>query len=194
MAFNRDRKNQDNADSADSGQIEKVININRVAKVVKGGRNFSFNALVVVGDGNGRVGYGLGKAREVTDAIEKGTQMARRSMKRYPIAGGNSVPHQVLGHFGAGRVFIKPATPGTGIIAGGAARAVLECLGLRDVLCKSLGTNNPMNVLRATFDGLGQLYDAVSMAKKRGMRPGQLLTKPRHLLGALPLKEDNTNA
>ena len=163
------------------GLKEKVVHINRVAKVVKGGRNFSFNALVVVGDGAGKVGFGLGKAREVADAIEKGTQLARRSMKRYPIANGTTIPHQVAGHFGAGRVIIKPASPGTGIIAGGAARAVFECLGLRDVLCKSLGTSNPMNVLRATVDGLEQLYDAISMGKKRGMRPGQLLNKPPHL-------------
>lgn len=181
MAFSREKRKNDNAEAFESSFIEKVININRVAKVVKGGRNFSFNALVVVGDGNGKVGYGLGKAREVADAIEKGTQMARRSMKRYPIAGGNTIPHQVSGHFGAGRVIIKPATPGTGIIAGGAARAVLECLGLRDVLCKSLGTSNPMNVLRATVNGLDHLYDAVSMGKKRGIRPGLLLSKPPRL-------------
>lgn len=154
-----------------------MIQINRVAKVVKGGRNFSFNALVVVGDGSGRVGYGLGKAREVSDAIAKGTDVARRSMKQYPIV-GNTLPHAVLGQYGAGKVQLKPASPGTGIIAGGAARAVLECLGVRDVLCKSLGSSNPVNVLRATFAGLDKLYDALSMARKRGMSVRRLLDLP----------------
>lgn len=157
--------------------IEKVVNINRVAKVVKGGRNFSFNALVVVGDGNGRVGYGLGKAREVTDAIEKGTQIAKRSMKRYPLLHG-TIPHAVHGRFGAGKVVMRPATPGTGIIAGGAARAVLECMGVDDILCKSLGTGNPFNVMRATFAGLEDLYDAARMARKRGMRVRDILHLP----------------
>jgi len=187
MAFNKEKRNQ-NQMEADSGFVEKVIAINRVAKVVKGGRNFSFNALVVVGDGNGKVGYGLGKAREVTDAIEKGTQMARRSMKRYPIVGGATIPHEVVGHFGAALMVMKPASPGTGIIAGGAARAVLECLGLHDVLCKSLGTGNPMNVLRATFDGLSKLYDVVSMAKKRGIPVRSLLFQPRRLVMEPPVE------
>jgi len=157
--------------------IEKVIFINRVAKVVKGGRNFSFNALVVVGDGAGRVGYGLGKAREVVDAIAKGTEAAKRAMKRYPLAGG-TIPHATLGKYGAGKVVMKPASPGTGIIAGGAARAVLECLGVHDILCKSLGTGNAVNVLRATFCGLDTLLDAAMMAKKRGMRVSELLDLP----------------
>lgn len=154
--------------------IEKVIHINRVAKVVKGGRNFSFNALVVVGDGRGRVGFGLGKAREVVDAIEKGTEIARRSMKRYPIT-GSTIPHTVLGKYSAGKVIMRPASPGTGIIAGGAARAVLECLGARDILCKSIGSGNAINVIRATFNGLGQLYDAVRMARKRNISVHQVL-------------------
>lgn len=153
---------------------EKVVNINRVAKVVKGGRNFSFNALVVVGDGKGRVGFGLGKAREVVDAIEKGTEIAKQAMKRYPLA-GTTIPHKVLGKFGAGKVVLRPASPGTGIIAGGPARAVLECLGVHDVLCKSIGTSNPVNVIRATVNGLGQMYDAVKMARKRGISVARLL-------------------
>ncbi|HHE46848.1 MAG TPA: 30S ribosomal protein S5, partial [Bacteroidetes bacterium] len=152
--------------------------ISRVAKVVKGGRNFSFNALVVVGDGKGRVGFGLGKAREVVDAIEKGTEIAKRAMKRYPIA-GSSIPHAVLGRFGAGRVVLRPASPGTGIIAGGAVRAVIEGLGVRDILCKSIGSGNPVNVIRATFDGLGQLYDAVGMARKRGITVSDVLGLPK---------------
>jgi len=154
--------------------IEKVIQINRVAKVVKGGRNFSFNALVVVGDGRGRVGFGLGKAREVVDAIEKGTEIARRSMKRHPLA-HLTIPHAVVGKFGAGRIILRPASPGTGIIAGGAARAVLECMGVRDILCKSIGSGNAINVTRATFNGLAQLYDAVSMARKRDKSVHQIL-------------------
>jgi small subunit ribosomal protein S5 len=158
--------------------IEKVIYINRVAKVVKGGRNFSFNALVVVGDGQGRVGYGLGKAREVVDAIAKGTDAAKRAMTRYPLAGG-TIPHNTIGRYGAGKVIMKPASPGTGIIAGGAARAVLEALGVRDILCKSLGTGNAVNVMRATFAGLETLYDATRMARKRGMRIGELLDIPK---------------
>jgi len=162
--------------------IEKVINIKRVAKVVKGGRNFSFNALVVVGDGNGRVGHGLGKAREVVDAIAKGTEIAKRSMKRYPLISG-TIPHTVTGKYGAGKVILRPASPGTGIIAGGAARAVLEAFGVSDVLCKSLGSANHINVLRATFIALGDLYDAARMARKRGMTVRELLH--------LPEKENN---
>lgn len=157
--------------------IEKVVNIKRVAKVVKGGRNFSFNALVVVGDGNGRVGFGLGKAREVVDAISKGTETARRSIIRFPLIHG-TIPHTITGKHGAGKVILRPATPGTGIIAGGAARAVLESFGVTDVLCKSLGSANHINVLRATFVALGKLYDANRMARKRGMSVRQLLHLP----------------
>lgn len=164
--------------TTETGYIETVIAIKRVAKVVKGGRNFSFNALVVVGDGQGRVGHGLGKAREVVDAIAKGTEIARRSMKHYPLI-NNTIPHPVVGEYGAGKVILKPASPGTGIIAGGAARAVLEALGVRDVLCKSLGSANHTNVLRATFAGLEKLYDAAAMARKRGVTVRQLLRIPK---------------
>jgi len=158
--------------------VEKVVNIKRVAKVVKGGRNFSFNALVVVGDGNGRVGHGLGKAREVVDAIAKGTEIAKRSLQRFPVING-TIPHTVIGKYGAGKVILRPASPGTGIIAGGAARAVLETLGITDVLCKSLGSANHINVLRATFQALDKLYDANRMSRKRGIPIRELLRLPQ---------------
>ncbi len=164
--------------NTDLNLVEKVIAIKRVAKVVKGGRNFSFNALVVVGDGKGRVGHGLGKAREVVDAIAKGTEMAKRTMTRYPMA-GRTIPHAVSGKHGAGKVILRPASPGTGIIAGGSARAVMEAFGVNDVLCKSLGSPNHINVLRATFNALTKLYDPRRMAVKRGMSIQQLLHMPR---------------
>lgn len=157
--------------------VETTIVVNRVAKVVKGGRNFSFNALVVVGDRKGSVGHGLGKAREVADAVTKGTEIAKRSMQKFPIVKG-TIPHKIIGRFGAGKVVMKPASPGTGIIAGGAARLVLEAMGIRDILCKSLGSSNPVNVLRATFNGLENLYDATRMSKKRGISVGRLLRLP----------------
>lgn len=153
----------------DLGLIEKVVHINRVAKVVKGGRNFSFNALVVVGDGKGQVGFGLGKAREVTDAITKGTELAKRAMKRYPIV-KNTIPHPIIGKFGAGRVVLRPASAGTGVIAGGPVRAIMECMGVTDILTKSLGSPNPHNVVKAAFAGLEQIVDATKMARKRGLK------------------------
>ena len=153
--------------------IEKVVHINRVAKVVKGGRNFSFNALVVVGDGKGRAGFGLGKANEVTDAITKGTELAKRDMKRYPII-RNTLPHPIIGKFGAGRVVMRPASPGTGVIAGGPIRAIMECLGVTDILTKSLGSANPHNVVKAAFAGLDKCLDAAMMAQKRGKTISEL--------------------
>jgi len=147
---------------------DQVVSIRRVTKVVKGGKNLSFSALVVVGNQNGQVGYGLGKAREVPAAIKKGYEQARRTMITVPMV-GTTVPHAVTGIFGSGRVMIKPASEGTGVIAGGAVRAVLESAGIRDVVTKSIGSPNPQNVIRATFEGLAQLRSPEEVATTRGM-------------------------
>lgn len=151
------------------GLVEKIVYLNRVAKVVKGGRRFSFSALVVVGDGKGAVGFGLGKAQEVPEALRKATERAKKDMVQIPLVDG-TLPYEILGEFGAGCVMLKPASKGTGIIAGGAVRAVMEAVGVTDVLAKAIGTNNPHNVLRATMAGLTSLRSADYVGQLRGMK------------------------
>ena len=152
---------------------DQVISINRVTKVVKGGKNLSFSVLVVVGDRQGRVGYGMGKAKEVPTAIKKGVDKAKREMIEVPMS-GSTVPHAVMGRFGSGRVMIKPAQEGTGVIAGGAVRAVMESAGIKDVVTKSLGSANPTNIVKAVFQGLLQLRSPAEVAKNRGISVEEL--------------------
>jgi len=154
----------------DNGLLDKVVKINRVAKVVKGGRNFSFSALVVVGDGEGSVGYGLGKATEVPEAIRKGMDKAKRDMVKISLLNG-TVPFEVVGKAGAGRVLLKPASPGTGLIAGGGIRAILEVAGVTDILTKCIGTHNTQNIVRATMAGLQSLCTKEEVARRRGLQP-----------------------
>ena len=154
--------------------IDKVVHINRVAKVVKGGRRFSFSALVVVGDNNGQIGWGLGKANEVPEAIRKGIEHARKSMIEIPIV-NKTIPYEVIGRFGASKVLMKPASEGTGVIAGAATRAVVETAGVKNILTKSLGSNNTHNLIKATFDGLLQLLSSEKIANKRGKKVAEIL-------------------
>ena len=161
----------------DSDLIDKLVHINRVAKVVKGGRRFGFAALVVVGDGNGRVGFGHGKAREVPEAIRKATEEAKKSMIRIPLKDGRTIHHEARGHHGAGKVIVRPAPAGTGVIAGGPMRAVFEALGVSDVVSKSLGTSNPYNMVRAAFDALKNQQSPRMVAQRRGRSVSEILAR-----------------
>ena len=171
----RDDRRGGNADDGGAELIEKLVHINRVSKTVKGGKRFGFAALVVVGDGKGRVGFGHGKAREVPEAISKATAAAKKAMVRVPLREGRTLHHDGRGHFGAGNVTVRSAPPGTGIIAGGPMRAVFESLGVADVVTKSVGTSNPYNMIRATFEALGDQTSPKAVAQRRGKKIADLL-------------------
>src|SRR5579871_292953 len=171
----RDRERGGDRDREDGEFVEKLVSINRVAKVVKGGRRFGFAALVVVGDSKGRVGYGSGKAREVPEAIRKATEQARRGMVRIPLREGRTLHHDMIGHYGAGEVVLKAAPQGTGIIAGGPMRAIFEALGMQDVVAKSVGTSNPHNMIKATFEALQRSVSPRSVAARRGKKVSDII-------------------
>lgn len=171
MERNRDRKDRDQVREKEF--TEKLIKLNRVSKTVKGGRRMSFSALVVVGDQKGKVGYGMGKANDVSDAIRKATESAKKNLKQINLK-GETIPHEILGNFKSASVLLKPAAPGTGVIAGGAVRAVCDAVGIRDVLSKSLGSKNTVNTVKATFDGLEHLFSAKKLSANRGKSVNEL--------------------
>lgn len=170
------RENKKAAENEEaSGIIDKLVAVNRVAKVVKGGKRFGFAAIVVVGDGKGKVGYGTGKSKEVSDAVKKATDDAKKHMVRIALREGRTLHHDVAGRFGSGKVFLRTAAPGTGIIAGGPMRAVFEALGVQDVVAKSIGTSNPHNMVKATFDALIRMRSPRAIAAKRGKKVGEII-------------------
>ena len=178
----RDRDNREEGGDREGGElVERLVAINRVAKVVKGGRRFGFAALIVVGDGRGRIGVGAGKAREVPEAIKKATDQAKRRMIRVPLREGRTIHHDIEARFGAGRVRLRTAVPGTGIIAGGPLRAVFEVLGIQDVVAKSIGSSNPYNMVRATFDALGNEDSPRGVAARRGIKVSTLQSRRRDI-------------
>ena len=172
-------RNEKQNEERDNEFVDRLVNINRVAKVVKGGRRFGFAALVVVGDQKGRVGYGIGKAREVPEAIRKATEAAKRNIIRVPLREGRTLHHDIKGHHGAGKVVLRAAPPGTGIIAGGPMRAVFEVLGMQDVVAKSIGSSNPYNMIHATFDALKKQGSPRAVAARRGKKVSDLITRRR---------------
>ena len=179
---------RDRGEREEGELIDKLVHINRVAKVVKGGRRFSFGALVVVGDGRGRVGYGTGKAREVPEAIRKATEQAKRDMIRVPLREGRTLHHDVKGRYGAGRVMLRTAPPGTGIIAGGPMRAVFETMGVQDVVAKSIGSNNPHNMVKATFQALTASVSPRAVAAKRGKKMSEIVARRTETRAGTPAK------
>lgn len=182
-------RNRGHGDSDGGDLVEKLVAINRVGKVVKGGRRLGFSALVVVGDGSGRVGHGKGSAREVPEAVQKATQAAKRNMMRVPLRDNRTLHHDAHGHSGAGKVVMRAAPPGTGIIAGGPTRAVFEALGVSDVVLKSIGSSNPHNMVRATFDGLRQIETPRQVASRRGMKVPELNARRRGPTAEAPPSE-----
>jgi len=173
----KSKKSEDKEDREGNELIEKLVGINRVTKVVKGGKSFKMSAMVLIGDGKGRVGYGTGKAREVPEAIAKATNAAKRNMRRIPLREGRTLHHDVRGRFGAGKVVLRTAPAGTGIIAGGPMRALFEALGIQDVVAKSVGSSNPHNMIKATFDALEQMASPRSVAVRRGKKVNEILGK-----------------
>jgi small subunit ribosomal protein S5 len=171
------RRERNDREDRDNEFVDKLVHINRVAKVVKGGRRFGFAALVVVGDQRGRVGFGHGKAREVPEAIRKATEAAKRALIRVPLKDGRTLHHDVYGHHGAGKVIVRPAPAGTGVIAGGPLRAVFEALGVGDVVCKSMGSSNPYNMVRAIFDGLENQQSPRMVAQRRGRSVTEIISR-----------------